>query len=486
MINNLKKEIYKGFLWEFIGKIGEQGIGFFIAIFLARLLDPQDFGLVAMASVVISLASVITDSGLSVALIQRKEVTDYHYGSVFYFNLFTGGVLTILFFLLSGVIADFYNQPVLKPIIKVLSLNFIIDSFIRVKSAWLKKKLKFNILNKAKILSFFLGGIVGVVMAFFHYGAWALVFQSITTGIIRNIYIIFFSGFKLKLKYSFKALKELWTFGGRVFFLSIISTIVGNIDSVIIGKVFKATTLGFYQRAKSLNEFIQRYTSGTIMPVLFPTLSFIKDEKERYLSLVDKGFHLLSFVSLFFVGLMFVISKDIIVLLFSEKWLPSVVYLKILLLGGFIYPISTILVDILSSRGNSKAYMYSGLIKQSLFLLNLTFGFLGGIKIYLYGFVFVNYISLFVSAWYAGREIDKNMYYFIKKILPYFFITGIIVALLCAINKFYPIDSEILHLILYLLVYLLLVFLFSKVFNLKGYIFITNEIKSTLKKYKIL
>ena len=478
MTENLRGKIYKGFFWDLLGKLADQGIGFAISVILARLLTPAEFGLVAMAAVVISLAGVLIDSGLGVALIQRKEVTDYHYGSVFYFNMVTGSLLTVIFFFSAGLVADFYNQPVLKPVMQVLSFNFIIDSFTRVQAAWLTKQMKFNVLTKAKIASLVVGGGTGVVLAFLGYGVWALVFQSLISGVVRNIYINTFSGFRFKAKYRFEALKELWSFGGRMFLSSIIATIISKTDTVIIGKLFKASTLGFYQRARSLEDFIIRYTSGSLMPVLFPALSSIKDEEERYVKIVDKGFHILSFVSLALVGLLFILAKDLIVLIFSEKWLPSVEYFKILLIGGFVFPLSTLLVNILSSKGNSKAFLYSGFIKQSMYVLNLIFGFMGGVKMYLYGYVLVGYVALFVNFWYAGREIKQGMVFFAKRFFPYYIVTFFVVVFLSFVNKVYLIKSELIHLMLYLPAYLILFFILSKIFKLKGLDFVIDEIKN--------
>jgi O-antigen/teichoic acid export membrane protein len=476
-VDNLKQKTFKAFAWDMAGKLADQGIGFFISIILARLLAPEEFGLLAMVSVVIALARVFIDSGLGTALIQRKDVTDAHYGSVFWFNITAGSFLTLLFFLLSGVIAGFYNRPELKPIMQVLSFSFIIDSFARVQAAWLTKQLKFGVLTKARITSLIISGSVGVTLAFMHYGVWALVVQSMLSAVITNIYITIFSGFRPKLIYSFNALKELWGFGFRMFLSGMINTITRQVDNLIIGKMYSPATLGFYYRAKSLNEFVIKYTSGSLMPVLFPTLSSIQDDEKRYNNIVIKSFHVLNFIGLLISAILYLTAEDIIIILFSTKWLPAVKYFKIIIIGSVGYIVSSLLVNILSSKGNSRGFLKLGIYKQSLIILNLIIGLSFNIEMYLYGRVFIIYIGVVLNIFFASKQLNQSAYIFFRIIFKYTLLTVVLLSSILLIKQYFIINNIFLHAIFYGMIFLFTYIIANFLLKFEAINYIINEIK---------
>lgn len=485
-MDNLKQKTFRAFAWDLSGKLADQGIGFFISIFLARLLAPEEFGLLAMAAVVISLAQVLIDSGLGTALIQRKDVTDAHYGSVFFFNVTVGSLLTLVFFLLAEFIANFYNRPELKPIMQALSFNFIINSFARVQSAWLTKQLKFKVITQARILSVIIGGGTGVTLAFMGYGVWALVIQSLISGVVANTFISIFAKWRPKLIYSWKALKELWSFGGYILVARIFNTITEQLDKLIIGKMFSPATLGYFYRAQSLNQFVNKYTSGTLMSVLFPTLSSIQNDTKRFLNIIDKSLEVLSLVVFLLVGLLYVSAEGIIVLLFSDKWLPSVPIFKVLMLAGFVYPLSSLFVNIIVSKGNSKKNLKLGLIKQSLLILNLIIGFSFGLMEYLYGYVFVLVLAFLVNIKFAANELEIKSFWFYNRIYKYFFSSIVVSTIIIIFDNYFSIKSFFVNLIFvgsaYIISYLGLIILFKA----KGikYVFVELETVLNAKKEK--
>jgi teichuronic acid exporter len=436
-LENLKQKTFKAFAWDMAGKLADQGIGFFISIILARLLAPEEFGLLAMASVIISLAQVLIDSGLGTALIQRQDVRDDHYSSVFCFNMLVGSALTLIFFSTAGIVAGFYNRIELKPIIQVLSFSFFINSFARVQTAWLTKKLNFGILTRARIISLIISGSIGITMAFLHYGVWALVIQSLLGGILTNVYISVYAKWKPKLMFRWQALKELWKFGFRIFISGLINTITHQVDNLIIGKLFSAQTLGFYQRSKSLNDFVVKYSSGSLVPVLMPALSSVQNDKERYNRIVLNSYHLISIVTFFIVGFLYLISEEMISVLFTAKWLPSVVYFKIMLLSGFVYPLSALLVNVLTSSGNSKGFLRLTLLKETLVVINLLVGFHFGLLHFLYGYTIYSVIALILNFHFASKEMKTNTWLFSRVTLEYLLITLLSVGLMMFIFRIF-------------------------------------------------
>ena len=482
-MENLKNKAISAVIWDLIGKLSDQGVGFVISIFLARLLTPSEFGLVAMVTVVIAIAKSLMDMGLGVSLIQKKDVTDEHYGSVFFFNVFSGLILTIVFYLCAGLIADFYNNQEIKPLFQVLSSLFLISSFSNVQRIWLTKKIKYKLITFSSVTGVLFGGSVGVWMAFHGYGVWSLVGQALVSGLSSNIFIYLFAGWKPRLVFSLNALKELWDFGFKMFVSGLIGTITSQLDSLIIGKNFTPASLGLYNRAKTFNGFIIKYTSGSLMSIMFPVLSSIKDDEVRYQEIVRKTFHLLNFVTFLMLGVLFFIVEDLVVLLFTEKWLPSVIYFKILLLAGYGYPLSSLLVNIISSRGNSKSFLQLEVIKQVLFLLILIFGFIYGIKGYLYLSALVTLISVALNIKFAAKEMKVKMLWFYKIIFPYLALNLVTFIIVFFINNYLIINNSILSIVAFGSIYLFINVFLMYLFKMEAIKIIHQELTLLIRKF---
>ncbi|NPA68760.1 MAG: lipopolysaccharide biosynthesis protein, partial [Chlorobi bacterium] len=401
-MEDLKQKSIKAFVWDFSGKIANQFVSFIVSIFLARLLSPEDFGMLAMINVIIMLSSGFINMGLGEALIQKKNINDKHYGSVFFFNIVVGITLSGLLFVFAPLIGKFYNNSDLIPITRTMSLLFIFNSFGNVIRVKLRKDLNYNIPTKAGLISSFISGIIGIAMAFTGFGVWSLVVQSLLNPVIANLYLFTTVKWKPVLQFKWHALKDLWSFGFRMFLSGIINTIFVNLDSIIIGKLFSAGTLGFYYRARSLNNYIIKYSSASLMSVLLPALSKVQDDLKRFKSIVRKSYHLIALIAFFLTGFFFVTGSDFIILLFGEKWLPTVSYFQIIIITGFAYPLSSLLVTILSASGNSKAFLKLEIIKKIFFGISLTLGFIWGVTGFLICNAFVIFINFYLNIIFAG------------------------------------------------------------------------------------
>ncbi len=288
-MSSLKVQGTKAFIWDFSGKIARQGMGFVVSIFLARLLEPSDFGLIAIAMVIIVIANIFTDSGLGLALIQRRRVLPIHYSSVFYFNVAVGILLVLITFLSASLIAEFYNNQALIPLTQVLSFSFIIGALSAVQSTKLRKELNYALLTKMNLTASLISGIIGVSLAFLGAGVWSLVAQSLILGVVYNILIWTRAKWVPDLKFSWKALTQLWGFGFRMFLSSLLGTVFGQLQIIIIAKLFSPATLGFFNRAMSLNNMVITYSSQSLMSVLFPILSKVQNDLPRFQSIIMKG-----------------------------------------------------------------------------------------------------------------------------------------------------------------------------------------------------
>lgn len=488
-MSSLKKQGFKAFIWDFFGKITTHGMSFIVSIFLTRLLEPSDFGLIAMAMVVIGIASIFTDIGLGGALIQRKNVNSIHFSSVFYFNIFIGLILTIITYFFSSEISKFYNNSQITFLIKILSILFILNSFSSIQEVILRKELKFDILTKINLISAFISGIIGIILAFLGAGLWSLVTQVLTQRILYTIFIWSANNWRPKLEFSWKALRQLWGYGFRMFLSGLLDKIYSQIDTIIIGKQFQPAILGYFNRAKSLNKMIITYSSSSLVSVLFPILSKVQNDLPRFINIVIKSFGIINFITFMLIGGMYVISHEIILLLYGEKWLQSVYYFKLLILSGFAYPISALLVNVLSSRGNSKAFLRLEIYKKLIGTISLIVLCYYGIKMFLYALIIQEFINGYIlNIFYVAKEISISPFKFYKMIFTQIVIAIISVILTLLIFKNIELSVIILLIakgILFIILYIVLNYLFKAL----SYIYFMEQFnpilqKILLRKYK--
>ena len=463
MPDNLKQKGISSFLWDIIGKFANSGMGFIITIFLARLLEPSEFGLIAIVLVFLGFISVFFDAGLSAALIQRKRVLPIHYSSVFYFNIIIALILGLLVFISAKSIAEFYNNNELIVILQVMSISFLLGAFSSVQKVQLQRKLNYKILSKITILSTVISGVIGILFAYNGAGVWSLIIQNISFGIMTNILLWKISNWRPSYLFSIKALKNLWSFGFHIFLVSLINSIFGRIDVIIAGKLISPSVLGFYDRAKHLNQMIYSYSAGSLMAVLFPILSKIQKDLERFQKIFIKIYNILSFYIFWFIGLSYIISEELILLLYSEKWLTSVIFFKIIILSTFAHIYGSLLTNILVSRGKSKIYLHIDICKKILMTINLFIGFSYGLEGFLYGSIIVAIMTFIIDLYFATRELNLVFMPFLKTTIIH-----IIIALFSAVFVLYISLFVEFH---FFVILLIKFFLFSIIYLCFSYLF---------------
>ncbi len=404
-MSDLKTRGIHAFIWDLLGKLGSHASTIIVTIVLARLLEPADFGLIAIVMVIVSLAAIFSDVGLGGALIQRKRLHQVHYSSVFFFNVLAGSCLTFITFISAPWIANFYNNSQLLPIVQVVSFLFIISALHAVQTVILKKELKYELLTKVNLSASIASGVIGIGLALWGAGVWSLVAQLISREIFINIFIWSKTHWIPKIAFSFKALKQLWSYGFNMFLAEMIDTLFEKADYLIIGRLFPAATLGFFHQAKQLNQFVIEYTAGSLMSVLFPVLSKIQNDLPHFKRVVIKSTGIISFITFLLLGSLYLVADELIVLLLGEKWQSSIFYFKIILLSGFAYPISALMVNVLSSRGKSKEFLRLEIYKKVIQSINLYILFAFGINAFLYSLIFSSFFGTSLNIVFATREI---------------------------------------------------------------------------------
>lgn len=468
-----------------MGKLANQGSSFIITIFLARLLEPGDFGLVAIVMVVVGISQVFTDVGLSGALIQRKNVSLTHYSSVFYFNLSIATLLALLTYVAAHPIAKFYNNERLIPLIEVISILFIINALSSVQRTRLRRQLNNALISKVEFISSIFSGAIGVLLALNGAGVWSLMAQIIVGSAFNTCAFFIYSGWRPQFLFSFTALADLWAFGFRMFFVSLLNAITERIDFLIIGKLLSPETLGFFQRAKSLRMLLIKYTSQSLMSVLFPVLSLIQDDLPRFQNVILKSLNSMCFIVFLLVGGFYLSAEGMILFLYTDKWAASIPYLEMLLISATAYPINAVLVNVLSSRGNSKLFLRMALIKKTIFFSSLYVAFQWGLMGYLYALIVLSIVNTYISIYFVSYEIQIKKWTLWKPILTQIGTT--LISVVCALSfANYVMVTSLNKFLLTNTTFVVLFLAQNILLKTTGYIHILDEVKTILKKKKLL
>lgn len=412
-MNDLKTKSINSLLWEFINKFSNTLMNFILIVFLARILSPSDFGLIALAVAFLGLINLIFDIGLGAALIQKKITLDIHFNSVFFFNILVSVFLCMVILTFSNNIALFYGNKDLERILKLMSIFPILVAFSSVFKVKFQKELMFNIIAKTNIIATVISGLIAFYLALNNYGVYSLIALYITNAFVSAILFWVYSEWKPKVQFSFKALKNLWKFGFHIFMVSFLNAVYGRIDILIAAKLVSPAILGFYDRAKNINQLVYTYTAGILSPVLFSTFSKIQKNNNQLQYYFNVVFSVLTFVVFWLIGLIFISSDQIIIILYSEKWLESSFYLKLIILSVFSHIYGAFLVQILVSRGKSKLYFKVDVVKKALMSLNILIGFSFGLIEFLVGSIFVSFLIFIIDLYYATKElkIKFNVYF---------------------------------------------------------------------------
>lgn len=406
MTVSLKSQTIHALSWSFLESVGMRGMQFFIGILLARLLIPEQFGLIAMLTFFIAVAQTFLDSGFGAALIQKREATTIDISTIFYFNIAVGFATVGILCLVAPWIAAFYNQPILTPLTRALSLVIVINSFGLIQNTILTKEINFKTQTKVSLIAGVLSGIIGVIMAVMDFGVWSLVVQQISSALFRTICLWFFSSWRPILIFSFSSLREMFGFSSRLLASELLNQIFNNIYLLVIGKLFSARDLGFFTRASSIQDLPTHALAGTVGRVTFPVFSTIQDDPVLLKSGLKKALTTLVLVNFpMMIGLVMV-SRPLVLFLLTEKWLESIPYLQLLCFLGLLFPLHVINLNLLQALGRSDLFLRLEIIKKALIVINIIVTYRWGISAMIYGMIVMSIIAYYLNSYYTGILID--------------------------------------------------------------------------------
>lgn len=323
------KSITSNLIWKFMERILAQLVSFIVSLILARLLLPEDYGVVSIVMVFIAIADVLVSAGLGSSLIQKKDSDEIDYSSVFYFSIVLSIIMYLILFFSSSFIARFYDKDILKQVLRVLGIKVIISAINSVQQAYVSKRMEFKKFFYATLIGTVISGIVGVVLAYAGFGVWALVAQTLTNSFIDTIVLTFTIKWKPILKFSIRRILRLWSFGWKLLFEGISSTIETQFRSLLIGRVYTVGDLAYYQKGQSLPSLLTSNIASSFYGVLFPAMSNIQDNSENLLELLRKTVRLLSFFLFPLLFGLLITSDTMVAFLFTDRWIGMVPYVQL-------------------------------------------------------------------------------------------------------------------------------------------------------------
>ncbi len=476
-MDSLKDKTVKGVGWTALDSVASYGISFLVSLVLARLLSPDEYGLIGIITIFIAVFNTIIDSGFSTALIRKPNVTNDDYSTVFFINLGISILLASLLYCRAGSIACFFGREELVGLTQAMSCILIINALGIVQKAKLTKQLDFKSQTKISIIASTSSGVLGIIAALLGLGVWALVIQQLSRQILNTILLWLYSHWFPQIKMSWTSFKELFGFSWKLLLAQIINTIWMKLYQFVIGKFYSSETLGHYTRAEQFATIFSSNITTIVQRVSLPVMSEIQDDTKRLVAAyrkIIKSTMLLTLVLMFGLA---AVAKPMIYVLIGEKWMPCVPYLQILCFSFAFYPLHSLNLNMLQVQGRSDVLLILQIIKNIIALIPLALGIWVGIYWMLGSSVVCGFFDYFVNSYYSGKKLGYSSWKQLKDIGPSFFVASLMALPLWALSLL-PFSNYII-LPIQLCLGASIVFFLCEKLKLSEY----NDLKSTMVTY---
>ena len=477
-----KQKVLSSMFWKMIERLSAQGIAFVLSIILARLLMPEDYGIIALTTIFIRIANVFITSGLGAALIQNKDVSDVDYSSVFYLSFAIACIMYVGIFFAAPSVAEFYEEPDLVGVLRLLCLTLPMGALSSVQNAIVSKKLLFRKQLYVTLISVIISGTTGIFMAYKGFGVWALVTQQIVLQSVTILSMTFIVKWWPKLLFSISRIKVLFSFSFKLLISSVMEVLFNEVRGLIIGKMYNSTMLGLYNRGRKLPERIMMSVNSTIQAVMFPTLASHQDDKVSVKKIVKRTIKLGTYIVFPVMMGMAVVAEPMVSILLTDKWLPSVPYIQIFCASCALWPIHTTSLQVLKALGQSGKYLKLEIIKKVIGIIFLLASIPFGVFYMALSVPITGVIAVFVNASPSRKLINYMFKEMIKDILPALILSVLMGAGVLLLGLL-PITKAVLFVIQILggiVIYILL----SMLFKNDSFVYLLSTIKDFLKKRK--
>ena len=437
---NNKRLVVSGLFWRFLERFGAQAVSFVVSVVLARLLDPDIYGTVAIVTVIMTILQVFIDSGLGNALIQKKDADDLDFSTVFVFNVIFSVALYLVMFLIAPIIAKFYGINQLVPVVRVLSLTLVFSGVKNVQQAYVSRHMQFKRFFFATLGGTIGAAVVGIVMAYCGLGVWALVGQYIFNGFVDTFILWLTGDWKPKWKFSYLRFKQLFSYGGKLLGTSLLNTIYMDLTQLAVGKIYAPADLALYNRGRQYPGLLVISINSSIESVSFPAFSKVQDDivrlKEMTRWAIKIGFFIMAPAML---GLAWV-AEPVVRLMLTDKWIGCVFYLRVYCVIYMFMPIVTTNINAIKAMGKSKLVLQLEVIKK-IISISILFIMVGiSIKALVISMLLISIVDQVVNSWPNKKILNYSYFEQIKDIFPSLFLAMIMVCAIYPI-QFLPIND---------------------------------------------
>ena len=414
----LKDKTVKGVAWSGIDNVAQMGVSFAVSIVLARLLSPDDYGLIGIIAIFTSVCTSLINGGFNIALIRKKDATDDDYNTSFIVNLGMSILLYAIIFLSSQLIADFFGRQELVALTRVSSVSMIIGALSIVQQTRLTKRIDFKTQTKITLIASVCSGIIGITLAFMGFGVWSLVAQQITSQSMRTVLLWFYNKWIPQMRFSIISFHELFGFGWKMMVSGVLDSVWRELYQVVVGKMYNPATLGQYTRANGFSQLFSNNFTAVIQRVTYPVLSNIQDDKERLISAyrrIIKTAMFITAICMFWLGAM---SEPLLYCLIGPKWHEAATYLPLICIIGSFYPLHAINLNMLQVQGRSDLFLGLEIVKKIIGIAPLAVCFIYGVMPMLYVSLITNIISYLLNSYFPGKILGYNSWMQLKDVAP--------------------------------------------------------------------
>ncbi|MGL6178048.1 MAG: lipopolysaccharide biosynthesis protein, partial [Tannerellaceae bacterium] len=414
----VKNTVFNGLAWSSIETFSSQGIQFIISIIIARLIAPKEYGLIAMLSIFLAVAQIFIDSGFSKALIQKKNRTEADFSTIFAFNIFISVICYLLLYFSAPLIAKFYEQPDLTSVTRVVGIALIINALGIIQRSKFAIAFDFRTTAFISLISLIFSGCIGIILAYKSFGVWALVTQSLVSAFISCILLWILSDWKPSLLIDICSFKELFSFGSKLLISSLLHAVYINLYTLVIGRKYSATDLGYYNRANTLSQYPSVTIMMLIVKVLYPAQCEIQDDSNQ----LNRSFIQYLRISCFIIFPLTVglaaVAYPLIELMLTTKWLPAAPLLQIMCIAYMWYPVMLVNNNILNVKGRSDYFLKSEIIKKIIAIAILLVTMPLGLRWLCLGILVYNILDMFIIIYFSKKVIDTGYLKQLREILP--------------------------------------------------------------------
>lgn len=444
---SLKNQALSGMIWTYGQQFGGQLLTFVVSIILARVLVPQEFGLVGMLTVFIGMGTVLFEGGLTSSLIRSKELNTEDYSTVFFFNLVCSIVVYFVLYLLAPYIARFYNQNQLTILTRVYGLTFIISAFGTVQNTILTRELKFKKQALITLPALIISSLLGITSAYLGYGVWSLVVVAMVNALLTSFLLWITSDWYPALIFSKRKFHEHFHYGYKLTLSGVLDIFFTNIYQIVIGRIYAPAQVGYYARAHSLMMMPVGNISGALNRVIFPVFSKIQDDIYQLKSAYRRVMLLVVFIITPVIVLMAILAEPLVVFLFTDKWLEMVPIFQVICLSGVLYPIHLYNLIILQVKGRSDLFLKLEIVKKIIIVIVLPISIYFGFYALLWGQLISSILALFINTHYAGKILNYSTWMQLKDLAPIFIFAAFLAVVVYFSDQLLSGQSHLLRLI---------------------------------------